>query len=267
MKIPKSMTEPLRQPLSWVIAVLGGLSLFNLCRNLDLVTASAPVTYLDQLYAAIRDLIFLPLETVSRVTWPAWLKNALVIYVVFARAYASSIAFLKEEMTSPPPRDPFFRNTFKAYPPFEKGPIHRKLVWVEAVLRWRWVQRLQPAVRKGLMIVVSFFWPVGIASLMINPTMIIETRGVDEVGAPHPADRSKTELPPLDEHGGYQYSPKFPAEGHMTQPIYDARLIFLAFILVQVLLALAMIVVNALLPGPEVQQAQKAMTVALLRTF
>ena len=128
-------------------------------------------------------------------------------------------------------------------------------------------QRLQSVLHKGLMVVVSFFWPAGIASLMRNPTMIVETIGVEEVGAPHPADRSKTELPPLDEHGGYKYSPKFPAEGRETQPIFNARLIFLAFILAQLLLALAMIAANALLPNPEVQQAQKVMTETLSRNF
>lgn len=250
-RIPKSIIDPLKQPLSLFVAVIGGLSLFNLMREVNIVSDETLVVYVDCIYATSRDFVFAPIEALIGIGIPAWLKNIFVIYAVLARAYTSSIGFLILEMKSSPERDPYYRTVTKSYPPLENGPIQRKLAFIDAAVKRVPISRLQPLSRKVLMTLSSFLWPYGLRSALAHPALDIKTEGPDEVGAPHPSNPNEVELPPLGEHGGYEYSPKFPAAGSDVLPEYNARQIFMTFILSQILVSAVLAFFNAILPEIE----------------
>lgn len=247
MKVSKSITDPLKQPTSVIIAFLGGAALFNSCIKLGFVDASAPIDFFNRAYVWFRDFIFWPVETAIKKDISIYLKNAFLIYMVFARAFWSAINFLNKEYNAPPDQDIGFRNGKKTFLPFEKGFV-AELLKTQSKIVQKLTNRnkVRQFIHMAIGSVMSLSWPLGIVQLLRYNRLNTEYTGPETVGTPHPSSPFETELPPMGEHG-FMHSPKHPAPGRSEIGIYESRKMILTFVSIQLSAFIILLLINAIL--------------------
>lgn len=251
--ISPSVWLAVSKPLSWFIILIGGLSLFNLIKNHFGFELFLGAEFIDAAYTYIRNIVALPIELITGLTLPAYMKNGIIIYLAMGRSFTLAFNAIKENLNIIEQSDlSITHNWYKAI----YGPI------LQIFNAWgNWMHSISPTQIEWLFslianFIASLFWPPGILVLLMHPTVwtvthfnsqasVITADGqmVDKATRDAHHGRNPFSMPKYTSYGRHgRQIPKDPEPNYSSY--YNARIIVMSFLLAQVFIAAVLIAIN-----------------------
>ncbi len=247
------------KPLSWLIILIGALSLFNMAKNSFGFELFVGTEVIDAVYTNFRNVVVSPIEWIVGVTLPAFMKNVFILYLTMARSFALSFNAIKESLgITVSDGSELIIFTQNEYEPME-GPVLKKFTTWE-----KWLCKISPARLEWLFRLIanftaSLFWPFAIPVLLKHP-IVNSIDHFDSNLSVITEDGQTMDKKSRDAH--HKVGPLYKFKSDLSERLdglkippdpepryskkYNARIIILTFLLAQVLIAGILITINGI---------------------
>lgn len=255
--VSPSIRLAVSKPLSWLIILIGALSLFNMARNFFGFELIVGAEFIDAVYTYFRNVVVSPIEWIVGVTLPAFIKNGFILYLTMARSFTLSFNAIKDNLhiaVSDGSKLTVF--TQIEYEPIE-GPVLKKFTTWE-----KWLCKISPARLEWLFRLIANFtaslvWPVAVPVLLKHPMVysvdhfnpnlsVITKEGLTIDKMSRDAHHRVGPLNKFDSdqsvRSDWEKIPQDPEPQYSQK--YNARIIILTFLLSQILIAGILITIN-----------------------